>query len=133
MMPCADATKYRFGRKPPPDLDIKYVKKYDHIKDMYMNERVTVTLPEEILRDIDMQERNRSRFVLKAVKHELERRQKEELRRSLRKPHQDSDEIADEGFADWVEGSLEGDEDLVDTKSGESVQWILGRGWVKEE
>ena len=98
-----------------------------------MNERVTVTLPEEILRDIDMQERNRSRFVLKAVKHELERRQREELRRSLRKSHQDSDEIADEGFADWVEGSLEGGEDLVDTKSGESVQWIPGRGWVKEE
>ena len=100
-----------------------------------MNERVTVTLPEEIIRDIDKQERNRSRFVLQAVRHELERRQKEELRRSLRKPHQDSDDIAQAGFDEWVEGLPEGDEDLVDIETGESVRWVPGKGWVeiKEE
>lgn len=98
-----------------------------------MNERVTVTLPEEIIRDIDGQERNRSRFVLQAVKHELERRRKEELRRSLRTPHQDSGDIAQAGFAEWAEGLPEGDEDLVDIRAGESVRWVPGKGWTKEE
>jgi Arc/MetJ-type ribon-helix-helix transcriptional regulator len=110
-----------------------YDNKYDHIEDMHMNERVTVTLPEEIIRDIDGQERNRSRFVLQAVKHELERRRKEELRRSLRTPHQDSGDIAQAGFAEWAEGLPEGDEDLVDIRAGESVRWVPGKGWTKEE
>ena len=114
-------------------LDLMYDYKYDHIEDMSMNERVTVTLPEEIIRDIDTHERNRSRFVLEAVRRELERRRKEELRRSLRKPHQDSDVIAQAGFDEWVEGLPEGDEDLVDTQAGESVRWIPGKGWIKEE
>ena len=110
-----------------------YDNKYDHIEDMHMNERVTVTLPEEIVRDIDGQERNRSRFVLQAVKHELERRRKEELRRSLRAPHPDSDDIAQAGFTQWAEGLPEGDEDLVNLDSGENVRWVPGKGWIKEE
>ena len=39
-------------------------------------ERVTVTLPAEVVEDIDRQERNRSRFVLEAVRRELKRRQR---------------------------------------------------------
>jgi hypothetical protein len=114
-------------------IDILYDFKYDLIEDMHMNERVTVTLPEEIVRDIDRRERNRSRFVLQAVQHELKRRQKEELRRSLRTPHQDSDDIAQAGFAEWAEGLPEGDEDLIDIQSGENVRWVPGKGWIKEE
>ena len=98
-----------------------------------MNERVTVTLPEEIVRDIDKQERNRSRFVLQAVRHELERRRLEELRRSLRTPHQDSKDIAEAGFGEWAGGLPEGDEDLVDIQAGESVRWVPGKGWITEE
>ena len=33
------------------------------------NERVTITLPTEVVRDIDRLEKNRSRFVLEAVRH----------------------------------------------------------------
>lgn len=98
-----------------------------------MNERVTVTLPEEIIRDIDRQERNRSRFVLQAVKHELERRRKEELRRSLQAPHRDSYDLSQVGVAEWVKRLPEGDEDLVDIQAGESVRWIPGKGWIKGE
>jgi len=96
-----------------------------------MNERVTVTLPTETIRDIDRQERNRSRFVLQAVQKELERRRREELRRSLRTPHQDGDDIAEAGFVEWAEGLPEGDEDLIDIHAGVDVKWVPGKGWVE--
>jgi post-segregation antitoxin (ccd killing protein) len=108
-----------------------YDNKYDHIEDMHMNERVTITLPEEIIRDIDRREHNISRFVLEAVRRELDRRRKEELRRSLQTPHLDSADTAQAGFADWVERLPDGDEDLVDVQAGESVRWVPGRGWIK--
>ena len=98
-----------------------------------MNERVTVTLPKEIIRDIDRQERNRSRFVLQAVEKELERRRREELRRSLRTPHKDGSDFAEAGFTEWADGLPEGDEDLVDIHAGVSVKWVPGKGWVKQE
>jgi Arc/MetJ-type ribon-helix-helix transcriptional regulator len=98
-----------------------------------MSERVTVTLPEEIVRNIDRQEHNRSKFILQAVQHELERRRVEELRRSLRAPHADSEHMAQAGITEWIERLPEGDEDLVDMQSGESVRWIPGQGWTKEE
>jgi hypothetical protein len=113
-------------------VDILYDHVYDHIEDMHMNERVTVTLPKEIIRDIDRQERNRSRFVLQAVERELERRRKEELRRSLRAPHKDGNGIAEAGFTEWADGLPEGDEDLVDIRSGVSVIWIPGKGWENQ-
>ena len=47
------------------------------------HERITVTLPKDVIRDIDQQENNRSRFVLLAIKRELERRRREDLRQSL--------------------------------------------------
>ena len=49
--------------------------------------RVTVTLPADLVEDIDRAERNRSAFVLEAVRRELRRRRREQLRRSLDAPH----------------------------------------------
>jgi len=49
--------------------------------------RVTVTLPADVVEDIDKLERNRSAFVLDAVRHELQQRRREQLRRSLEQPH----------------------------------------------
>ena len=100
---------------------------------MRLNERITVTIPEEIVRDIDRRERNRSKFILQAVQNELERRRKEELRRSLREPHPESEHVAQVGITDWIYGLSEGDEDLVDIKAGESVRWVPGKGWAKQE
>lgn len=97
-----------------------------------MNERVTVTIPEEIVRDIDQRERNRSRFILQAVQNELERRRKDELRRSLRAPHPESERLARAGADDWRASLPEGDTDLVDVEAGVSVRWIPGQGWTKE-
>ena len=44
------------------------------------SQRMTVTLPEEMVHEIDGHERNRSRFVQRAVARELERLRQEKLR-----------------------------------------------------
>ena len=95
-------------------------------------ERVTITMPTEIVEDIDRQARNRSKFILDAVRHELERRRREELRQSLRNPHLDSESVADMGLSDWDSG-LPGEtvEDLVDPKGGSELRWVSGKGWGK--
>jgi hypothetical protein len=96
------------------------------------NERVTVTLPTEVVEDIDRRERNRSRFVLDAVRRELKRRQREELRRSLENAHPETSALAEAGFADWA-ARLPDEEssDLVDARAGRSVHWVPGRGWIE--
>ena len=97
-------------------------------------ERVTVTLPADVLEDIDRRERNRSRFILEAVRRELKRRQREELKRSLENPHPETSGLADAGFADW--GARQRDEkasDLVDVRAGRAVRWVSGSGWIDEK
>jgi Arc/MetJ-type ribon-helix-helix transcriptional regulator len=95
-------------------------------------ERVTVTLPVELVRDIDRQEKNRSKFVAEAVRHELDHRRREELRRSLRNPHPESAELADEGLEAWTRSLPEEDgEALVDSRTGDAVRWVPGEGWVE--
>lgn len=67
-------------------------------------ERVTVSLPDDLIRDIDRREKNRSRFIAEAVRRELDRRRREELRRSLDNPHPESHEVAQLGFEEWSRG-----------------------------
>jgi Arc/MetJ-type ribon-helix-helix transcriptional regulator len=99
---------------------------------MGASERVTVTLPSEIVRDIDRMVRNRSRFVLEAVQHELQRRRRAALRRSLANPHPEGDQLAEAGFDHWA-SALPAEEaaDLVDLEAGVAVRWVAGRGWVE--
>ena len=93
--------------------------------------RVTVTLPAEILSDIDNAEKNRSAFILDAVRRELSRRRRMNLRKSLRNPHEESLKHADAGFDAWA-GSLpeEDGSDLVDPASLAPVRWVEGKGWT---
>ncbi|MEZ4650460.1 MAG: hypothetical protein R3E97_17080 [Candidatus Eisenbacteria bacterium] len=96
-------------------------------------ERVTVTLPAEVLQRIDRLVRNRSRFIAEAVEHELARRRRQELLKSVASPHPEAAELADMGLADWGE-SLPADEDsLVDDAAGTAVRWIEGEGWIEEK
>lgn len=97
------------------------------------NARVTVTLPSEIVHAIDREEVNRSRFVLKAVTRELERRRTEQLRQSLRHPHPESLDMAEAGFAIWAEGLAEDASDLIAPGAGEEVQWTADHGWMGTE
>jgi Arc/MetJ-type ribon-helix-helix transcriptional regulator len=95
-------------------------------------ERVTVTLPAEVVEDIDRREPNRSRFILEAVRRELKRRQRQELNRSLQNPHPETSELADAGFEEWATRLPEEKaSDLVDLRAGRSVRWVPGRGWLE--
>ena len=95
-------------------------------------DRVTVTLPEDLVRHIDRREKNRSKFIAGAVRNELDRLRREELRRSLRNPHPESAELADQGLEEWTRGLPEEDTgSLVDSKGGTAVRWVSGKGWQK--
>jgi len=95
-------------------------------------ERVTVTLPDDVVRDIDRREKNRSKFVAEAVRHELDRRRRAELRRSLQNPHPESAELAEQGLEEWARSLPEEDtEALVDRSAGKPIRWVPGKGWVE--
>jgi hypothetical protein len=95
-------------------------------------ERVTVTLPVDLVRDIDRREKNRSRFVAEAIRHELDRLRRAELRRSLKNPHPESAELAEQGLEEWTLGLPEEDtEALLDASAGRPVRWVSGEGWVE--
>jgi hypothetical protein len=94
--------------------------------------RVTVTLPADLVQEIDRLEKNRSKFVLEGVRREVHRRRREALRRSLRSPHPENVQLAEEGFGAWVDTLPKEDAtDLVNMKAGTPVRWVPGRGWAK--
>ena len=95
-------------------------------------ERVTVTLPVELVEEIDRLERNRSRFIAEAGEHELVSRRREGLVRSLRAPHPEAAELAQAGFADWAANVPADDQGLVDMSVGTAVLWVEGRGWTED-
>jgi len=92
---------------------------------------VTVTLPLVLLRDIDRHDKNRSKFVAEAVRRELERRRRAELRRSLENPHTESSSPEERGFDEWA-GSMpqEDARALVDGSAGKPIRWVPGEGWI---
>jgi len=95
-------------------------------------ERVTVTLPNDLVRDIDRREKNRSKFIAEAVRHELERRRRAELRRSLENPHSESVDLVEQGLDEWTRGLPEEDtEALVESSAGKAVGWVPGEGWLE--
>jgi hypothetical protein len=92
-------------------------------------ERVTITLPEDIVAEIDRLDRNRSRFVLGALRNELDRRRRAELERSLANPHHEAGEIAEEGFDEWAARLPAPESDLLQPAAGRGVRWSPGKGW----
>ena len=97
-------------------------------------ERVTVTFPPELIQGIQRWERNRSKFIQEAVRHELERRQREELHLSLGNPHPETQELADLGFDEWARRiPEEATVGLVDPEAGTPVCWVPGEGWREPE
>jgi post-segregation antitoxin (ccd killing protein) len=97
-------------------------------------ERVTVTLPDDLVKDIDRREKNLSKFIAEAVRRELNRRRRDELRRSLQNPHPEGVELADRGLEEWARSLPEEDvEGLVEHSGGKAVRWIPGEGWVEDQ
>ena len=116
------------------ELEKKRVEsRYDHTRSMkWRVDRVTVTLPTDLVRDIDRRDKNRSKFVAEAVRNELDRRRRDELRRSLQNPHPESAELAEQGLDEWTRSLPEEDaEALVDNNAGTPVRWVAGEGWVE--
>lgn len=96
-------------------------------------ERVTVTLPGDLVREIDRREKNRSRFVTEALRRELGRRRREELNRSLENPHPDSSALAEQGLEEWSRTLPDEDaESLLDSNAGKPVRWVAGQGWIED-
>ena len=96
-------------------------------------DRITVTLPDDLARDIDRLEKNRIEFVAEAVRRELERRRRAALLRSLGNPHPESAELAEQGFQEWTRSLRQEDaESLVDCNAGKPVRWVPGEGWLDD-
>jgi len=95
------------------------------------DERITVTLPGELLYEMDRIDSNRSRFVREAIRQNLDYRRQQALAESLAEPHADLRELESLGFVDWAGEGVE--EDLVDPHAGTPVRWEEGRGWVEGE
>jgi len=102
-----------------------------HTQDMPAMERVTVTLPADLVEKIDQLERNRSRFIVEAVEHELAQRRRDALLQSIQNPHPETTELVDMGLSEWI-ADLPSDETLVEASAGTPVRWIEGQGWTKE-
>lgn len=93
------------------------------------SERVTVTMPAELVSGIDRYEPNRSRFIAEAVRHELRRRRRLELQRSLDTPHPDSLATASLGLQAWAEALPDTESDLLDPAAGVPIRWNPEQGW----
>jgi post-segregation antitoxin (ccd killing protein) len=98
---------------------------------MPSSQRVTITLPANLLHEVDQLERNRSRFITEAVQHEVARRRRAALMESVRSPHPETTQFVDSGLTDWT-SELPDDEGLLDPSTGTAVRWVEGQGWVKE-
>jgi len=92
--------------------------------------RVTVSFPPDLIRGIDRLEKNRSKFIQDAVRHELERRRREKLHLSIENPHPESRELAELGLEDWATGVPEAAVDgLLDPEEGIALSWNSDEGW----
>src|SRR6202000_3568319 len=86
-------------------------------------ERITVTLPNGLVRDVDRQAKNRSKFVTEAGRRELDHRRRQELRRSLQNPHSESKELSESGLEAWSLGLPEEDAGaLSDGNAGKAIR-----------
>ena len=94
-------------------------------------QRVTITLPADLVEQIDRLERDRSRFILEAVEHELARRRRNALLQSVQNPHPETRDLIDLGLSDSLADPSPNDP-LVDIRAGTPVRWSEGLGWTKE-
>ena len=98
-----------------------------------LSERVTVTMPADLVAGIDRYARNRSGFIAEAVRHELKRRRRQELLQSLDHPHPDSLATASLGLTNWADDLPAGDTDLLDPAAGIAVRWTPEQGWQEQQ
>lgn len=96
---------------------------------MASSERITVTLPSNLLHGIDARSRNRSSYVQKALRHEFERESQLKLKESLDSPHPATGSFEDSEYQAWFNSIPAEDTDFIDREAGVSVRWVAGSGW----
>jgi len=94
-------------------------------------ERVAVTLPTDLLEDVDQLDGNRSRFIAEAVQREVIRRRRATLMQSVESPHPETTRVVDGDLTDWM-ADWSHDEGLLDPSAGTAVRWIEEQGWTQE-
>lgn len=94
-------------------------------------DRITVTLPRELVLELARAAKNRSRFVAEAIRREIERRRREALTDALENPHPETADLAEVGWGEWAASAKPEDADLLDPKGGTPVRWSPEKGWVK--
>jgi hypothetical protein len=83
-------------------------------------ERVTVTLPDDLVKGIDRREKSRSKFSLRPSA-------------ALQNPHPESADLTEQGLEEWARKLPEENaEALVDSTLSTPVRWVRGRGWVRD-
>lgn len=97
------------------------------------SERFTVTMPAQLVAGIDRYDRNRSRFIAEAVRHELKRRRRLELLRSLDSPHPESLATAALRLQTLGDSLPDHDGDLLDPAAGLPLSWNTPQGWQDAE
>jgi hypothetical protein len=80
---------------------------------------------------IDRIERNSSRFIAEAARHE--RRKRQELLRSLEEPHPDSLITAELSLETWSQGLPAGDHNLLDPSADVPIHWEREKGWQERD
>lgn len=91
---------------------------------------MTITLPAEVIDEVDRRAANRSAFVLEAIRLYLDHIRRAELARSLQNPHTETASLADEDLGDWIAAGAD-DVDLLDAGEGRPVRWRRGVGWTE--
>ena len=95
------------------------------------NTRVTITLPTDLVLEIDRGEKNRSRFILEAVQREIFRRRAQALIESLENPHPDLVQLEELGLQEWLQAGKGDAEELLDLEEGTQVHWSPLSGWIE--
>ena len=90
-------------------------------------------MPAELVAGIDRYARNRSGFIAEAVRHELKRRRRLDLQRSLEQPHPESLATASLGLMAWGDALPAADSDLLDPAAGVPVRWTSDQGWQERQ
>ena len=96
-------------------------------------QRITLTLPSEVVTAIDRTTHDRDSFVTDAVRHEIDRRKEAQLRRSLDGPHPETSELAVSPSSNWPAGVPRDEwDDLLTSDLGEEIRWEEGKGWQRQ-
>ena len=95
-------------------------------------DRVTVTLPNDLVREIDRREKNRSKFIAEAVRNELDRRRRDELTGRWTTP---TPRVLNSPSRDLRSGRAAYPRKMPRHSStvnaGRPIRWVSGEGWVE--